>query len=189
LPNGVAGRVFALALLAAGLFLLWLAAVAPLLGWHAQRNEVLERKQALLSRMEALAASLPEWRRAREDAATQGPAKPSLLEGASDAVAAAALQGLVQDLASRTGAAVRSMEILAAEARGPYRRIAVRVNAEGQWPVMLELLRTITEASPRMLVDGLQLRGPDARSRTDEPPLAASFTVLGFRAASATDRP
>lgn len=189
LTTGLPGRALALALAGLALLLAWLGLVAPLLDWHAQREDALEHKQQMAQRMEALAASLPEWRRLQADAAARGPARPALLEGTSDAVAAASLQGLVQEMASRAGLGVNSMEILSAEPRGPYRRIAVRVVAEGQWPVLLEIWRTIGAASPRMLVDDLHLRGPDARSRTDTPLIAASFTVLAFRPATGSEQP
>lgn len=185
LPGGAVGRALALALLALVGMLAWLAAVDPLLDWHARRAEALAHKQALLPRLEALAASLPEWRRAQAEAASRAGARPSLLEGGTDAVAAAALQGRVQAMASQAGARVTSMEILAVEPRGPYRRIAVRVAAEGYLPELLDLLRAIGDAAPRMLVDGVQLNGPNAQATTDTPPIAASFTVLAFRAGTA----
>lgn len=189
LPTGIAGRALAFGLLGLVLALAWFAVAAPVLDWHAARAEALAHKQALLPRLEALAASLPEWRRAQAEAASRAGARPSLLEGGTDAVAAAALQGKVQAMASQAGAKVTSMEILAAEPRGPYRRIAVRVAAEGQLPEMLDLLRAIGDAAPRMLVDAVQLNGPNALAQTDTPPIAASFTVLAFRAAGTGGQP
>jgi hypothetical protein len=167
----------------------WFSAVDPLLDWYARRADALAHKQALLPRLEALAASLPEWRRAQAEAASRAGTRPSLLEGGTDAVAAAALQGKVQAMASQAGARVTSMEILAAEPRGPYRRIAVRVAMEGHLPELLELLRAIGDAAPRMLVDAVQLNGPNAQAHTDTPPIAASFTVLAFRAGTGAGQP
>jgi hypothetical protein len=184
LPTGIPGRMLALALVALALALVWFSVLVPLLVWHAARGEDLARKQALLHRMEALADSLPDWQRAQSEVAARGPARPALLAGNTDALAAAALQGMIQDMASRAGTTINSMEILPAEPRGGYRRIGVRVIAEGQYGVLLALWQAIGGASPRMLIDAVNLRGPDARTRTDAPPLAASFIVLGFRAGS-----
>lgn len=189
LPTGAAGRALALALLAVLAALAWFVAVAPLLEWHARRAEALAHKQALLPRLDALAASLPEWRRAQAEAASRAGTRPSLLEGGTDAVAAAALQGKVQALASQAGARVTSMEILATEPRGPYRRIAVRVAVEGHLPDMLPLMQALGDAAPRLLVDAVQLNGPNVQAMTDTPPIAASFTVLGFRAAADGGQP
>lgn len=182
LPDGPRGRATALGLGLVALLLLWFGLASPLLDWHAARAEALGRQQLLLTRMEALAESLPEWRRTAEQTAARGPARATLLEGTTDALAAASLQGQMQQLANRAGVSVRSLEILPAEARGAYRRIAIRVSADGQWPALLALLRAIQEATPRMLVDGLALRGPDMRVRTETPPLSAGFVVIGFRA-------
>lgn len=189
LPTGATGRLVALALVALAAGMAWFAVVEPALEWHARRADVLAHKQALLPRLEALAASLPEWRRAQAEAMNRAGARPSLLEGGTDAVAAAALQGKVQAMASQAGTRVTSMEILAAEPRGPYRRIAVRVVAEGHQPELLGLLRAIGDAAPRMLVDGVQLNGPNAQAHTETPPIAASFTVLAFRAGTGTGQP
>ena len=189
LPTGRSGRLLALLLAALALLVLWIGIASPLLDWHAQRADALRHKQALLSRMQALSASLPEWRQTQARTTQAGPSRPSLLPGGTDAVAAANLQSQVQTMANKSGARVNSMEILPAEARDPYRRIAVRVSAEGQWPVLLELLRAIEDASPRMLIDGLNLRGPHAGTFTDSPPIAASFSVIGFRAATGNTQP
>ena len=185
LPTGIPGRLLALTLAVLAIALMWLSIVTPLLAWHAARADSLVHKQAVLGRMEALAASLPDWERAQAEAAARSPARPALLAGNTDALAAATLQGMIQDMASRAGTTINSMEILPAEQRGAYRRISVRVAAEGQYAVLLALWRALASASPHMLVDAIALRGPDARSRTDTPPLSANFIVLGFRAATA----
>lgn len=129
--------------------------------------------------MIAVAATLP---RVREEAQSGNEAPPSLLEGASDPVAGAALQSQVQAMTSRAGAALASAELLPAEAAGRYRRIALRVAVNGSWPAIVALLRAVEEATPRMLVDELQVRDAPSIAPGSGRPVAASLTVVAFRA-------
>jgi len=180
LPEGLRGRLLALALTVTILAALWAGCVQPLIDWHAARADTLEQRRALLQRMTTLATTLPELQ--RQASGEHAPAA-ALLEGASDAIAGAALQSSVQHMASMAGAELNSMEILPAEQRGTYRRIGLRVATAAQWPVLIELLRAVEQGSPRMLVDDLQLRAPPVALRAANTPISASFTIVAFRAA------
>jgi general secretion pathway protein M len=136
--------------------------------------------------MEALAAGLPALRR---DAAalTSGPANASaaLLAGNDDAVAGAALQEQVQRLAAGADATLASMEVLPAETEGAYRRIALRLAiSAGRFSALVRLLDALSTASPRMLVDDLQVHGLQVQDRNAGTRVDASFDVLAFRSAS-----
>jgi len=181
LPTGRPGQALALALLGLVLVMAWFAVVAPLLDWHAERAVALDGRAALARRMAQVAATLPDLRRATSTAPT-GPAVLALIEGGSDAVAGAALVQAMQDMAGRAGAALSSTETLPAEAAGAYRRVGVRVALSATWPVLVELLRAVNQASPQLLVDDLQLRGMRQYGVAGEPPLDASFVAIGFRA-------
>lgn len=182
LPTGRRGQVLAVALLLLVMGAAWVAVAAPLLAWYADRAEVLEQRTALARRMAEVAAALPELQRQSAAASATGPVAATLLEGSSDAVAGATLQQLVQGMAGRAGATLSSSEALPAEAAATYRRIAVRVALSAPWGVLVQLLRAVGQASPQMLVDDLQIRGSRAFGVVGDPPLEASFTVLGFRA-------
>jgi len=182
LPTGRRGQVLAVALLLLVLAAAWMAVASPLLEWHADRAEALQQRNLLARRMAQVAAGLPDLQRQAAAAAAVGPVAATLLGGSSDAVAGATLQQLIQDMAGRAGATLSSTEALPAEAVAAYRRIGVRVALSAPWAVLVQLLRAIGQASPQMLVDDLQIRGARQFGLTGEPPLEASFTVLGFRA-------
>ena len=185
LPTGPRGRVLALAVTGLLLALLWLGAVAPLLEWHAARTERLAGRRALAERMGSLAETLPRLRR---EATAGGDAAPALLEGASDSVAGAALQGQVGDMAGRAGLGVGSAELLPAEAAGRFRRVSLRLTASGSWTALVALLRALEDATPRMLVDDLQLRDSPSIAPDAGRPVAATLTVVAFRAAEEAPR-
>jgi len=180
LPGGRVGSLLALGLTGVMLAVLGLGVVAPLRDWHADRAENLAGKQAALRRMHALADSLPHL--ARVAAGGPSTAAPVLLAGATDAVAAAALQGSVQELAAAADVPLASVETLASEPRGAYRRIALRLSTVASWPAIVNLLFALDRASPRILVDDLQLRVTAARDAGSVPMIDASLVVLSFRA-------
>ena len=184
LPTGPRGRLLALGLtlLAAAAF--WFGVVGPLLAWHADRAERVERRDALARRTAALAETLPTLRARAEATAAAGPAPAALLQGGSDAVAGAALQARVQELAAHAGAALSSAEGLPTEQLGSFRRIALRVTLTAPWPALVELLRALEAAAPRMLVDDLQVQPAPSLQVTGRP-LGVTLTVLAFRAAEA----
>ncbi len=112
LPDGRRGRLLAAGLLVAALGVGWVAVAAPLLDWYDARAERLADRQALLLRMTRLAAELPALRRAAGSAGRDGPAPDAVLAGNSDAIAGAALQGMVQDMASAAGSTLAITETL-----------------------------------------------------------------------------
>ncbi|TDH56149.1 hypothetical protein E2C06_36450 [Dankookia rubra] len=186
LPTGRRGQLLALGLTLAVLGGAWAGVAAPLLDWYALRAEQLQARRAVARRMAELAETLPALRdQARRVAAPGRPAEGAVLDGSSDALAAAALQGRLQEMAARAGAPLSSAEALPGEAAGAWRRIGVRVAVNAPWPSVVRLLQAIGTATPRMLVDDLQLRAPPLLLRTGPRPVDASFTVLGFRAEAA----
>ena len=183
LPTGRRGRLLALGLTVAVLGALWLGVAAPLIEWHALRAEQVQARRALARRMAEIAETLPELRDQARLAAASGRASgEATLDGASDAIAAATLQGRLQEMAARAGAPLTSAEALPGEAAGAWRRVGVRVAVSAPWPAVVRLLQTVNTASPRMLVDDMQLRAPPLLLRTGARPMDAGFTVFAFRA-------
>jgi|SRR5579863_912619 len=181
LPDGLRGQILAVALTVTLLATLWFGIAGPLISWYQANAEELLQRQALLRHMQVVAETLPTLENAP---AAAKPAPTALLSGATDAVAAAAMQNAVQAMAARSGIELSSMETLPAEPRGAYRRIGLRVSLSAQWPVLIELLRAAGQGQPRMLVDDVQLRTTPVQGHTTEAPVSASFTLLAFRAAT-----
>lgn len=189
LPTGRVGQWLALGLALMVLAMAWLAVAAPLIQWHAERNEALAQRRALAARMAGIAAELPQFERAAAQAEAAGPPAGAMLDAPTDAVAGATLQQRVQDIASRAGATLSSTEALPAETAGAYRRVRLRVALTAHWPVLVAMLQALAQqGAPQMLVDDLQLRGAPVLLERNDPPLDASFTVLALRAAEPSAR-
>ena len=182
LPEGRRGGMLALGLTVAIALLAWLAIAAPVLAWYGDSAQTLERRELLARRMQSAADSLPSLRQMH--AARDPAAAPLLLTASSDAIASANLLGQVQSMAATGGTVLSSVETLPAEAIEGYRRIALRASVSAPWDVLVGFLRALAEASPRILVDDLQLRVLQGRGG-DVPVLDATFTVAALRAGGA----
>ena len=185
LPTGRPGQLLAVALTLLGLLLIWEILLAPLIGLYEGRADDLASAEARVTHAEALVMNLPALRAEARHLKLSGPAASSLLDGSTDAVAAAALQGKVQDLAAATGTNLSSTEALTAKQQGAYRRISLRVSLSATLPVLVHLIQSLESGSPRMLVDDLQLHTSPilvAASHDVSPSLDASMTVIAFRA-------
>jgi hypothetical protein len=107
-----------------------------------------------------------------------------VLEGGSDTIAAAALQGRIGEIAGAAGVVIASSEILPAEVEDGYRRLGLRLVVNGSYDGLIQLLAVLERATPPLIVDNLQIRAVQRRPRGPAEavaPLDASFEVLGFR--------
>lgn len=179
LPEGRRGQLLAFALTLAVASAVWAGVVAPLLAWHSAQAEYVAQRRLLAHRMTQLADGLPALQTQAAARNLTGPAPSAMLTGASDAVAGAALQQLMQRLATTAGTPLTSVEVLPAEAVGNYRRIGLHVGLSAPWPVLVHLLESVEQTTPVMLIDDLRLRG--APMGNTALPMDASFTVLAFR--------
>ena len=189
LPDGPRGRALALGLTAIVLVAAWLAAGQPLVQAYADRADDLDRRAALAERMADVAGSLAELQREAAAQSTDATPASATLEGASDALAGAGLQSLVEGMSNTAGGHLTSTEALPAEQVGAYRRIALRLAVDAPWPVLVNLLQAIERATPRMFIDDLEVHAQPAADKVHEPPLDISFTVVAFRAALSDTAP
>lgn len=187
LPEGLRGRILAVALLITVLATAWLGVVVPLSDWYGERAETIDRQTTLTRRMAQIAADLP---RLRAQAATTQTAVPvTVLDGTTDAVAGAALQQRLQQIASGLGATLTSTELLSGDPAGAYRRIGIRIAVSSSWPVIVRLLDAIASDTPRLLVNDLQIQSMRASLTDADPTLNVTMVVFGFRAGTAQPAP
>jgi general secretion pathway protein M len=188
LPSGPKGRTLAAGLTALVAIVAWLGVAAPVLDWYADRDETLHRQRTLAYRMSALVETLPALRDAAAEAAENGRQPGVLLAGATDPLAAAALQQKLDELAGAAGVRIGSEEILPAQAAGDFRAIAVRVTLTAPWRAVVALLQAMAKADVPMMADEVQLRAPPANTKDPDLPIDARFTVTAYRTAGAEAR-
>lgn len=189
LPNGRQGRLFALGLLIVVIGLMHMTLAAPLLNFYADRALELDTRRALLGKLHAVAAELPALRKRAAEMSTAADRSGSLLQGGTDAIAAAALQGRVEELAGTAGLTIGSIESLPAQVQTPYRRLGLRMVLSGPYEAVTKLLAMLETATPPLIVDNLQLYSFQKRPGapvTAASSLDATMEIYGFRAAEAT---
>src|SRR5437660_6962523 len=182
MPTGRRGRLLALSLLLVALGSVYLLVVSPLLGLYAERAAVVENRSMLLPRLRGAADELPILRARVEQLRVAAGTRKITLEGASDAIAAAALQSRIEELAASVGATIGSTESLAPESRSGYRRIGLRYVLSGSYETLIQFLAKLEAATPPLVIDNLHIHGvlrrPGAPAAAG---LDAGLDVYGFR--------
>jgi general secretion pathway protein M len=186
LPTGVPGRVLAVSILCAFIGLGYAAIVAPLADIYRSGEAALGNRELLVPKLEHLVAEIPALRARLATLQTAGTRIEVALDGATDALASANLQSRLEQLAASNGVTIASTEAIAAEDRGAYRRIGLRLAVNGKYEAIVKLLAAVEEATPPLVLDGLQihglLRAVEARAGY---PLETRFEVYGLRAGGA----
>jgi type II secretory pathway component PulM len=191
LPEGRRGQCLAVALVVILAVFVWLGIASPLMAWYGSRSTELANRQSLLEHMAERARELPALKRLAAASKTEAAPPDTLLAGDSDAIAAATLQGMIEDMAGTAGAKIASEEVLPAVQQGAFRQIGLRVAMSGRWLVLISLLRAIDNSDLRLLVDDLEFHAmadgdPNGGRAVGHAPLDVSFVVTALRSA-ATD--
>ncbi len=185
LPTGRRGQILAIGIGLLAIALLWLGIVDPIRSWYDDRAMLLERRQALLVRMQAVASTLPALRTAAAEKQNQGDAADgSVLPGASDAVAAADLQQRIQAMASAAGVNLSAVETLPATTTSKWHRVSLRISMNAPWPVLMQLMQSIETSPTRILIDDVHFHSSTLVTHPTVLPVQASMVVYGFREAS-----
>jgi general secretion pathway protein M len=182
LPTGMRGRALALSILCVLIALIYAAIIAPLVDLYRSGEATLADRELLVPKLEQLAAEVPVLRARLAALQAAGAGNEVVLDGATDALAAASLQSRLEQLALANGVTITSTEAVLTEDRGPYRRIGLRLAVNGKYEAIVKLLAAVEEAAPPMVLGNLQMRG---LFRTIEAragyPLETRFEVYGLR--------
>lgn len=153
----------------------------------------------LVQRLRASSATLPELHAQLAALQAAASTRKITLDGSSDAIAAANLQTQVEELATSAGVTIGSTEAIAAESRGAYRRIGLRLSVNGHYAAIVNLLGAVDKALPPLVLSNLQMhalmrsaaamRSPGATGLSigdaSNARLDAAFEVYGFRSIEA----
>ena len=182
--TGRRGQALALGAGLLALALAWFGVVDPVRSWFADRSQLLEQRQALLGRMQQVAATLPELRAASKPKPGQSETAAALmLPGSSDAVAAADLQERVQKMASAAGASLTAVETLPPAPAGVWHKVSLRISLNAPWPVLMQLMRSVEQSPTRILIDDVHFHSATIVTRPTVLPVQASMVLYGFRPA------
>ena len=181
LPEGNAGKAAALAILALVVAAIYFAILSPVLAFYDSNAERLEQRRELARRDQNAANDLPRLRALAKQRgnSTQN---VNLLTGASDAIAAAALQSSLKDMFEDEGAKFTSAATMPSETEGAFRRVGVRIAFSGDLQLLTTVLLGIEAAHPVLAVGNLELHvAADSESEGENPSLAIALDVFGYR--------
>jgi len=161
--------------------------VSPVLDLYSQREATLADRRMLAPRLSAAAAELPGLQARLAELQATATTRKIALDGASDAIAAANLQSRIEELAASAGVTISSTEGIAAENRGGYRRIGLRLAINGDYDAIIKLLGAIETTAPPLVLNNLQFHG--SMRQIGQPPMGqpqtsrldAGVEVYGFR--------
>jgi hypothetical protein len=159
------------------------AAVAvPVLDLYASNAATAETRRALVAKLNAIARELPPLRARVAELRVSAAYKKLTLDGASDAIASAALQSRIDEIASSAGVMIASTESLPIRGENGYHRLGLRIVLKGGYDGLVKLLAGLERAEPPLVVDNLQIRS--FQKRPGMAPVSAldtSLDVFGFR--------
>src|SRR5207244_1405059 len=115
---------------------------------YLEREAVIEARGMMASRLAIAAGELPALRGRLVELRTTASASKVTLDGSSDAIASANLQSHVEALATPLGVTLGSVEALAADDRGGFRRIGLRVAVNGEYESLVRFLGAIETSVP-----------------------------------------
>ena len=183
LPEGNAGKVAALGILALVVAAIYLAVLSPVFAFYDSNAQKLEQRRELLRRDKNASNDLPRLRALAKERLKSARGGDMLLIGASDAIAAAALQSNLKEMMEDNGARISSATTLSPETAGAYQRVGVRVAFSGDLELLTTVLLGIEAAHPILSVGNLELHvAQDSAEGDENPSLAIALDVFGYRA-------
>lgn len=182
LPDGLLGKVLALAIVAFLLLAVRVAVVGPLLAAYDGGQQRLQERLDLVARLKRSAGDLPRLRAAVAAWRDENHGDDLLLAGSSDTVAAAALQTALKALVEQGGAKLSSAEVLPPDTVDRFRKVGIRVSFSGDLSLVSSVLGGIESSHPVIFLDNLDIRNAGKASGDDaDQSLTVAIDVFGLR--------
>jgi hypothetical protein len=174
-------RVILGILIAAGLSLVYLGVVEPVLDYRKSVGKEIADGQEALERSMRFLGAKDTLRVEREDLRKRlATAKARLLPGGTATLGAAALQERANALASEKGVAVQSTQMMKEEAADPFRKVAVRMTLSGELGPLAELVSGL-EYGQQLNIPFIEVSRRGAVAGAKGPrTLAITIEVSGF---------
>jgi len=183
LPDGLQGKVLAVAIAVLTIVAVNFVVVQPLFAFYDANAQHLQDRLDIARRYRNAADDLPRLKADAQKWSEQTRNGGLLLAGGSDAVAAASLQSTLKGMVEQGGAKLTSAQTLPAEVQNNFRRVGVRVAFSGDLALLTTVLLGIETAHPVLTVSNLELHsGSDSSDGDGAGALAIAMDVYGFRA-------
>ncbi len=178
-------RVAALALLAILVELAYAGAVLPLKAAYDETHARLAEQRELLQRYRAVAGQRQDLRQQLARLQRRQASSGLFISGKTDALAAAALQDRISDIAEGGGGDVRSLQSLEPKTENGLTRVGMDAQIVADIRALKDMLHEIETGRPLLFVREMEIRGRLQRTEDNDtviaPDLLIKLSVEGFR--------
>jgi general secretion pathway protein M len=183
-------RLLAVILLVVAVGAVWVLAVEPVTARYEAYERSIAQSQELLARHLRIAAARDELESQLLELQRAHAASGRFLEGGSIELVAAEVQNKVKTLIDAHGASLKSMQALAPEEAGGFRKVTVRVNMTGDTQALQKIIYAVETANPYLFLDNIDVRSRRPRARrgqaASESDLQIRFDVSGYMRSEAS---
>ncbi len=185
LPGWI-GRVAAVVLLLGAGLAVYGLSIGPLIAAYEKVDRELVEVNELLVRYQRIAQSRGRLQAELESLAASQASNGIYLTGGTDALAAAALQEIVNGTIESAGGRLRSVQILPAKTEGQLKWVGVRVQMNASIAELAQALYAFESGQTFLFVDSLEVSKNRARRKRNEPAKAETslrirLDVSGYR--------
>ncbi len=181
-------RILALLVLLGMLVAVGSVTLLPVLKRSAEYDESIDSLEFRLQRYLRLAAQENPLKSKLTQLRSQRSTGEGLLDGESEAIAAANLQSQFKQWVQDAGGRLESTQILPGEASGVLDQIGIRAQFSGDIEALQQVLHSIEYGKTILVVDKIEVRAKRSRRRSRRPNqtnqglLRVSLEISGYRA-------
>ena len=169
-------RTAAVGLLVVAVLLAGILVALPVVGAISERRETLAYNRDMIQRLAPLATGAAPLDAQTDALLQEARSSGRYIIADTEALAAAALQQRVKNLATSLGGELVSVRALPRQADDPPGRIALRLNLRSDYEGFLEFAAEIESGAPYVLIEGMKATSDAWRRQLSGQPGAAQMT-------------
>ncbi len=181
-------RILAVGLLLAGLVVLYLGILGPLLAIGDSYQERIDSLEFKLQKLRKIAAEKDYWTNRLEEIKRLQASEGRLIAKDTPALASADLQTRIKEVVNRSGGELTSTQVIPERKEEQFTRIAVKLRMNGSTQVLRDVLYAFESGSPFLFVENLNIRPirishpqmPGRKAPKVEDKLSVDFDVVGY---------
>ena len=181
LPTGARGRWVALGLLLILITLIYQLTLAPLWARYRALAPAIAEQQEQVSRYQRLAAQAPQLRERLQTLRNDARFNDYLVPGNGSALAAAALQQRLQELAQAQQGRVLSTRVGKPLGDGDFEQVTINARLQIDLAGLQELLYSLETQSPYLFVRNLNIYRQRGRNTRGNDQLEVQLDIYGLR--------
>jgi hypothetical protein len=174
-------RFTAIGLLLLALAFVHIFAVRPLAtSWH-NAVDAIEDARAIATRYARTAAARSQYEEQAVALRAEKPNPEWFLMGATDALAAAAMQDRISSLTQAAGAEIRSIQTVPAVDEEGMRRIGATVELAAKTAALLRVAYAIESGTPYLFINTAEAIADPSQGSIEDPMLIVRLEISGYR--------